>query len=58
MSQPFRFDNFDIDHFLKHYWQKKPLLTRNPWAEWHNPLEPDELAGLAVEPDIESRLIE
>ena len=58
MSQPFRFATFDIDHFLSHYWQKKPLLIPNPWAAWRNPLEPDELAGLAIEPDVESRLIE
>ena len=51
------FQNFDIDHFLSEYWQKKPLLIRNPWAVWQNPLEPDELAGLACEEELESRLI-
>ncbi|NIJ18256.1 cupin domain-containing protein [Sphingobium vermicomposti] len=50
--------NFDIDLFLREYWQKKPLLIRNPWTAWSNPLEPDELAGLACEEDVESRLIE
>ena len=50
--------NFDIDRFLRDYWQKKPLLIRNPWAAWTNPLAPDELAGLACEDDVESRLIE
>ena len=48
---------FDIDAFLSDHWQKKPLLIRNPWAAWANPLEPDELAGLACEDEIESRLI-
>lgn len=52
-----QFQNFDIDSFLRDYWQKKPLLIRNPWAAWHNPLEPDELAGLACEEEVESRLI-
>jgi 50S ribosomal protein L16 3-hydroxylase len=51
------FTNFDIDIFLRDYWQKKPLLIRNPWAQWVNPLEPDELAGLACEDDIEARLV-
>lgn len=51
------FQNFDIDHFLREYWQKKPLLIRNPWTRWDNPLEPDELAGLACEEEVESRLI-
>jgi 50S ribosomal protein L16 3-hydroxylase len=49
--------NFDAGAFLRDYWQKKPLLIRNPWGVWHNPLEPDELAGLACEDDVESRLI-
>ena len=51
------FTNFDIDIFLRDYWQKKPLLIRNPWAHWANPLEPDELAGLACEDDVEARLV-
>lgn len=48
---------FDIDLFLRDYWQKRPLLIRNPWSAWRNPLEPDELAGLACEEIVESRLI-
>ncbi len=51
------FKTFDIDHFLRDYWQKKPLLIENPWGSWANPIEPDELAGLACEEEIESRLI-
>ena len=49
--------HFDIAHFLSHYWQKRPLLIRNPWSQWRNMLEPDELAGLACEEGVESRLI-
>jgi 50S ribosomal protein L16 3-hydroxylase len=51
------FSHFDIDLFLSQYWQKKPLLIRNPWKAWSNPLEPDELAGLACEEEVESRVI-
>ena len=51
------FAHFDADSFLREYWQKRPLLIRNPWANWQNPLEPDELAGLACEDGVESRLI-
>ena len=50
-------DNFDINLFLREYWQKKPLLIKAGWAVWNNPLEPDELAGLACEEGIESRII-
>ena len=49
--------NFDIDSFLRDYWQQKPLLIRGPWEAWRNPLDPDELAGLACEAQIESRLV-
>jgi 50S ribosomal protein L16 3-hydroxylase len=49
--------DFDIDLFLREYWQRKPLLIRNPWRAWANPLEPDDLAGLACEEEVESRLI-
>jgi 50S ribosomal protein L16 3-hydroxylase len=51
------FTNVDIDTFLRETWQQKPLLIRNPWAAWANPLEPDELAGLACEAEVESRLV-
>lgn len=49
--------DFDVDLFLRDHWQKRPLLIRNPWKEWRNPLDPDELAGLACEEGVESRLI-
>lgn len=56
--QRFRPDAFDPALFLRDHWQKKPLLIRNPWADWANPLEPSELAGLACEEGVEARLIE
>ncbi len=49
--------NFDTAAFLRDYWQKRPLLIRNPWQSWRNPIDPDELAGLACEHGVESRLI-
>ncbi|MET0362241.1 MAG: cupin domain-containing protein [Sphingobium sp.] len=52
------FRDFDINGFLRDHWQKKPLLIRNPWSDWNNPIDPGELAGLACEDAIESRLIE
>ena len=48
---------FDSNEFLHSAWHKKPLLIRNPWASWSNPLQPDELAGLACESGVESRLV-
>jgi 50S ribosomal protein L16 3-hydroxylase len=49
---------FDPAAFLARHWQKQPLLIRNPWAAWRNPLLPEELAGLACEEGVEARLIE
>jgi 50S ribosomal protein L16 3-hydroxylase len=43
--------------FLAEYWQKKPLLIRQAIPNFVSPLSPDELAGLACEPQVESRLI-
>jgi 50S ribosomal protein L16 3-hydroxylase len=57
MGPGMQFNDFDIDHFLRHHWQKRPVLIRNPWREWRNPLEPDELAGLACEETVEARLV-
>ena len=34
-------------HFLRDYWQKRPLLIRNAFPDFTPPLSPDELAGLA-----------
>lgn len=43
--------------FLRDYWQQKPLLIRQALPDFQSPLEPDELAGLSLEEEIESRLI-
>jgi 50S ribosomal protein L16 3-hydroxylase len=43
--------------FLRDYWQKKPLLIRQALTDFESPISPDELAGLALEEEIESRLV-
>ncbi|EPJ47694.1 MAG: hypothetical protein OFPII_11060 [Osedax symbiont Rs1] len=43
--------------FLRDYWQKKPLLIRNAIADFAAIIDADELAGLACEEEVESRLI-
>lgn len=45
------------DRFLAKYWQKRPLLIRNAFSDFTSPLSPDELAGLACDDGVESRLI-
>lgn len=49
--------DFDTGLFLRDFWQKKPLLIRNAFDGWSNPLDPDELAGLACEDGVEARII-
>ena len=46
-----------IETFLRDYWQKKPLLIRNAFPDFESPLDGDELAGLSLEEEVESRLI-
>jgi 50S ribosomal protein L16 3-hydroxylase len=43
--------------FLKDYWHKKPLLIRGAVPGFKGFLTPNELAGLACEEDVQSRLI-
>lgn len=59
MSQSLHFPGeITIHSFLADYWQRRPLLMRRALPDVVNPLSPEELAGLACENGIESRLIE
>ncbi|KPJ92040.1 MAG: hypothetical protein AMJ53_10200 [Gammaproteobacteria bacterium SG8_11] len=49
--------NLTAEEFLRDYWQKQPLLIRDAVAQYQSPLTPDELAGLACEEDVESRIV-
>ena len=43
--------------FLRDYWQKRPLLIRQAFPDFVSPIEPNDLAGLAMEETALSRLI-
>ena len=43
--------------FLRDYWQKRPLLVRGAFADFGNPVAPDDLAGLACEELALSRIV-
>ena len=51
------FGKMPVAHFLRHYWQKKPLLVRGAFPDFQDPITPDELAGLACEDGVESRIV-
>ena len=55
MTSPF--GDISIETFLNEYWQKKPLLVRNAFPDFQPPIDPDDMAGLSLEEDVESRLI-
>jgi 50S ribosomal protein L16 3-hydroxylase len=47
-----------VAEFITDYWQQKPVCIRNGIAFQEALIAVDELAGLALEPEVESRLIE
>ena len=49
--------NLDWQDFLANYWQKRPLLIKGGFTHFIDPISPDELAGLALENEVDSRLV-
>lgn len=49
--------NMSRQTFMEEYWQKKPLLIRQAFADFKTPITADELAGLACEEDVDSRIV-
>ena len=45
------------DEFIKEYWQKKPFLAKQAFVDFQSPISADELAGLSLEDEVNSRLI-
>jgi 50S ribosomal protein L16 3-hydroxylase len=46
-----------LRRFMREYWQQKPLLVRGALPDLRDPLTPEELAGLACEDGVESRIV-
>lgn len=51
------FGRLSVRSFLERYWQREPLVVRGAFPRLKDPLSPDELAGLACQNDVNSRLI-
>ena len=49
--------DFTLQHFMQHYWQQKPVVIRQGFPQFKDLISPEELAGLACESDVESRLV-
>ncbi len=48
---------FPVEDFLQQYWQQKPLLIRQAFPDFNSPISADELAGLALESEVTSRIV-
>lgn len=57
MNTIFPHNSLSTNDFLQEYWQKKPLLLRQVWPDFRSPIDAELLAGMACEPDYESRII-
>ena len=48
---------FNAETFLKHYWQQKPVVIKNFFPNFADPIDENDLAGLAQESDVDARII-
>ena len=53
-----RLGNLSIEEFLLQYWQQKHAVLRQVFPDFAPPIDANELAGLALEDEVESRLIQ
>ena len=49
--------NLNWPDFIERYWQKRPVVLKRGFAQFIDPISPDELAGLAMEDEVDSRLV-
>ncbi|MFZ9585803.1 MAG: cupin domain-containing protein [Pseudohongiellaceae bacterium] len=48
---------FGTERFLRHYWQRRPVLLKQALSGFVDPISAEELAGLACESEAEARLV-
>src|SRR5262245_56618352 len=49
--------NRSVAHFMRHHWQRAPLLVRQAWPGVRPPLSRSELFALAAQEGVEARLV-
>jgi 50S ribosomal protein L16 3-hydroxylase len=49
--------DFSLEHFMADYWQQNPVVIRQGFADFQDLISPNDLAGLAMEEAVESRLV-
>lgn len=54
---PYVIEKFAVDVFVKHYWQQRPCIIKQFAPDFCDPIDEHDLAGLAQEPDVDSRIV-
>ncbi|WP_261818159.1 ribosomal protein uL16 3-hydroxylase [Vibrio gallicus] len=49
--------SFSLEQFLAEYWQKKPTIIKGGFSNFVDPLTAEELAGLTMEQEVDSRFV-
>lgn len=49
--------SFSLEAFMQEFWQKKPTIIKAGFQNFTDPLSPDELAGLSLEEEVDSRFV-
>ncbi|WP_413283207.1 JmjC domain-containing protein [Vibrio sp. MA40-2] len=49
--------SFSLNEFLQKYWQKQPTIIKGGFRNFHDPISPEELAGLSMEEEVDSRFV-
>lgn len=57
MTASINWQDLNPELFLRNYWQKKPLIIKGAFTHFKDPVDANELAGLAMEEFIESRIV-
>ena len=57
MTIKFSFGDLSVEQFLEEYWQKQVHVFRQGFENFNSPISAEELAGLACEEDVHSRIV-
>ena len=49
--------DFDVTHFVRHHWQRTPLVIRQAIPDFSDPVDEHELAGLAQDSEVDARIV-
>ncbi len=56
-NYPLPLGKLGVEQFIKDYWQQKPVVIQQGFKNFTSPISAEELAGLACEDDVHSRIV-